>query len=54
MGGILDSSRFKTYISKITGCPQHELEAMVIGGHGDTTMIPLTSLAKCKNKLLSF
>ena len=53
MGGILDSSRFKTYISKITGCPQHELEAMVIGGHGDTTMIPLTSLAKCKNKLLT-
>ena len=53
MGGILDSSRFKTYISKITDCPQHELEAMVIGGHGDTTMIPLTSLAKCKNKLLT-
>jgi len=53
MGGILDSSRFKTYISKITGCPQHEVEAMVIGGHGDTTMIPLTSLAKCKNKLLT-
>ena len=25
---------------------------MVIGGHGDTTMIPLTSLAKCNNKLL--
>tara|TARA_B100000941_G_scaffold272908_1_gene232785 strand:+ start:2055 stop:2987 length:933 start_codon:yes stop_codon:yes gene_type:complete len=53
MGGILDSSRFKTYISKATGCSQHEIEAMVIGGHGDTTMIPITSLAKCNNELLT-
>jgi len=51
MGGILDSSRFKTYISKSSGYPQ--IEAMVIGGHGDTTMIPLTSLAKCNNELLT-
>ena len=53
MGGILDSSRFKTYISNSTNHNQHDIEAMVIGGHGDTTMIPLTSLAKCNNKLLS-
>ena len=52
MGGILDSSRFKTYISKSTNFNQHDIDAMVIGGHGDTTMIPLTSLAKCNNKLL--
>jgi malate dehydrogenase len=53
MGGILDSSRFKTYISKFTNHSQHDIDAMVIGGHGDTTMIPLTSLAKCKDELLS-
>ena len=53
MGGILDSSRFKTYISKSTNYNQLDIDAMVIGGHGDTTMIPLTSLAKCENKLLS-
>ena len=53
MGGILDSSRFKTYISKSSGYPQDQIEAMVIGGHGDTTMIPLTSLAKCNNELLT-
>lgn len=53
MGGILDSSRFKTYISKFTGFDQKSIDAMVIGGHGDTTMIPLTSLAKCDGKLLS-
>ena len=53
MGGILDSSRFKTYISKFTNHNQHDIHAMVIGGHGDTTMIPLTSLARCKNELLS-
>ena len=53
MGGILDSSRFKTYISLATNFSQHDIDAMVIGGHGDTTMIPLTSISKCNNKLLS-
>ena len=53
MGGILDSSRFKTYISKSSGYSQDQIEAMVIGGHGDTTMIPITSLAKCNNELLT-
>ena len=45
MGGILDSSRFKTYLQQAIGCSQHDLQATVIGGHGDTTMIPLTRLA---------
>ena len=53
MGGILDSSRFKTYISKATKYNQHEIDAMVIGGHGDTTMIPVISNAKCNNILIS-
>ena len=45
MGGILDSSRFKTYLSLAMGVPQSDLQGVVIGGHGDTTMIPLTRLA---------
>jgi malate dehydrogenase len=45
MGGILDSSRFKTYLQIALGCSQGDLSASVIGGHGDTTMIPLTRLA---------
>src|SRR4029079_13780503 len=45
MGGILDSSRFKYYLSVAMGCSMQDLQAVVIGGHGDTTMIPLTRLA---------
>jgi|SRR5690606_5657218 len=45
MGGILDSARFKTYLQQSMGCSQNDLHATVIGGHGDTTMIPLTRLA---------
>ncbi len=45
MGGILDSSRFKCYLQKELNCSQNDLHATVIGGHGDTTMIPLTRLA---------
>lgn len=45
MGGILDSSRFKCYLSQALGCSQNDLQAVVIGGHGDTTMIPLTRFA---------
>ncbi len=45
MGGILDSSRFKYYLSTAMGCPATDLQAVVVGGHGDTTMIPLTRLA---------
>jgi len=41
MGGALDSSRFKYQISQHTGASPSDLNAIVIGGHGDTTMIPL-------------
>ena len=45
MGGALDSSRFKTYLSQALDTPANDIHGMVIGGHGDTTMIPLTRLA---------
>lgn len=45
MGGTLDSSRFKTYLSLALDKPANDIQGMVIGGHGDTTMIPLTRLA---------
>jgi malate dehydrogenase len=45
MGGALDSSRFRYYLSKALNKPSNDISAMVIGGHGDTTMIPLTRLA---------
>ena len=49
MGGALDSSRFKTYLSEaLNGANLNDIEATVIGGHGDTTMIPLTRLATYK------
>lgn len=45
MGGILDSARFKCYLSMALDAPANDIHGMVIGGHGDTTMIPLTRLA---------
>tara|TARA_B100000767_G_scaffold9988_1_gene9739 strand:- start:59 stop:991 length:933 start_codon:yes stop_codon:yes gene_type:complete len=45
MGGALDSSRFKTYLSMALDKPANDIQGMVIGGHGDTTMIPLTRIA---------
>jgi malate dehydrogenase len=45
MGGILDSSRFKCYLSQSLNCSPNDLNAIVIGGHGDTTMIPLIRYA---------
>jgi malate dehydrogenase len=53
MGGILDSSRFKYYLSVALGCSMQDLQAVVIGGHGDTTMIPLTRLATYNGTLVS-
>jgi malate dehydrogenase len=53
MGGILDSSRFKFYLSKELNCSPSDLHAVVIGGHGDTTMIPLTRLATLNGNLVS-
>lgn len=45
MGGILDSARFKTYLSLALDAPASDISGVVVGGHGDTTMIPLTRLA---------
>jgi malate dehydrogenase len=45
MGGILDSARFRYFLSQAMNCSPNDLQANVIGGHGDTTMIPLTRLA---------
>ena len=45
MGGLLDSSRSKYYLSQSLRVNPAEIEALVIGGHGDTTMIPLKRLA---------
>ena len=45
MGGTLDSSRFKYQLSQHLGCSLSDLNAVVVGGHGDTTMIPLIRLA---------
>jgi malate dehydrogenase len=45
MGGILDSARFTYYLSEAMGVPASDLQGVVVGGHGDTTMIPLTRLA---------
>lgn len=45
MGGALDSSRFKYYLSKAIDANPNEIEGFVIGGHGDTTMIPMKRFA---------
>lgn len=45
MGGALDSARFKYQLSKHLGASAADLNAIVIGGHGDTTMIPLIRYA---------
>lgn len=45
MGGALDSARFKYFLSQALGANATEVEGIVIGGHGDTTMIPLTRFA---------
>ncbi len=45
MGGTLDSARFKFYLSQALNCSPNDLQGFVVGGHGDTTMIPLTRLA---------
>ena len=48
MGGALDSSRFKYYLSQALNANLSEVEGFVIGGHGDTTMIPVTRFATYK------
>ena len=51
MAGILDTSRFKLFLSKELKVPVKEIEAMVMGGHGDT-MVPLPRLTKVSGKPL--
>ncbi|MCB9251788.1 MAG: malate dehydrogenase [Flavobacteriales bacterium] len=53
MGGILDSARFKCYLSMALNASANDIEGMVIGGHGDTTMIPLISKASYKGVAIS-
>lgn len=48
MGGALDSSRFKYFLSQKLKCNANEVEGFVIGGHGDTTMIPIARFAAYK------
>ena len=45
MGGALDSARFKYRLAEALECPASDVDGMVIGGHSDTGMIPLTRLA---------
>ena len=45
MGGALDSARFKYRLAEALGGPAPDVDGMVIGGHSDTGMIPLTRLA---------
>jgi malate dehydrogenase len=45
MGGALDSARFKYFLSQALNANPNEIEGIVIGGHGDTTMIPLVRYA---------
>lgn len=45
MGGALDSARFKYRLSEALECPSSDIDGMVIGGHSDKGMIPLTRIA---------
>ena len=45
MGGALDSARFKYRLSEALECPASDIDGMVIGGHSDKGMLPLTRLA---------
>jgi malate dehydrogenase len=45
MGGALDSARFKYRLAEALDCPQSDISGMVIAGHSDTGMLPLTRLA---------
>lgn len=45
MGGALDSARFKYRLSEAMNCPASDVDGMVIGGHSDKGMLPLTRLA---------
>lgn len=48
MAGGLDTARYQTFIAWEVGCAPQEVEALVLGGHGDT-MVPLPRLTKARN-----
>lgn len=45
-GGMLDSERFRTFLAMELGVSQRDVHAFVLGGHTDTTMVPITSQAR--------
>ncbi len=49
MGGALDSARFQYRLAEAMDCPSSEVDGIVIGGHSDKGMIPLTRLATKNN-----
>jgi len=51
MAGILDSSRYKLFLSEEFNVPVKKIEALVMGGHGDT-MVPLPGFTKIDGKKL--
>ena len=51
MAGILDSSRYKLFLSEELNVPVKKIEALVMGGHGDT-MVPLPGFTKINGKKL--
>ena len=53
MGGALDSARFKFRLAEALGCPQSDVDGMVIGGHSDTGMVPLIEKAVRNSVLVS-
>ena len=53
MGGALDSARFKYRLSEALDCPASDVEGIVIGGHSDKGMVPLTRLASRNSVLIS-
>ena len=54
LGGTLDGARFKYYLSRALNANLKDIEATVIGGHGDTTMVPLASVSTCKGVPVSY
>jgi malate dehydrogenase len=52
MGGILDSARMRSFIAAELNVPGPDVEAMVLGGHGDT-MVPLPRYTTVKGKPIS-
>ena len=54
MGGALDSARFKYRLAEAMKCNPNDVHGIVIGGHGDTTMIPLTRLANRHSMPVSY